>query len=115
MLDLADSLIRRSAMSSSDIFPLLQIGNVEIIELIFSLCAYQPPPNINIPVNYAAPSLAISNLYWKSWIILLILAAHNPSTIGSRAWECYPTCRVLMEMCITKYVYSIFLNFILRF
>ena len=36
--------------------------------------------------------------------MLLILAAHNPSTIGAVAWKRYPILRTLMEMCITKYV-----------
>jgi integrator complex subunit 1 len=102
MLELADQLIRRAAMSSSEIFPLLHIENIDIIELVFNLCTYQPPPSINIPTGYVPPTLAISNLYWKGWIMLLMLAAHNPSSIGALAWERYPILRVLMEMCITK-------------
>ena len=89
-------------MISSDTFPLLQIDNMDIIDLIFNLCTYQPPPSINIPAGYVPPTLAISNLYWKGWIMLLTLSAHNPSTIGALAWERYPILRVLMEMCITK-------------
>lgn len=38
--------------------------------------------------------------------MLLILAAHNPSTIGAVAWKRYPILRTLMEMCITKWVYN---------
>lgn len=36
--------------------------------------------------------------------MLLILAAHNPSTIGAVAWKRYPILRMFMEMCITKCV-----------
>ena len=32
--------------------------------------------------SYAAPKLAIANLYWKGWILLAIVASLNPSTIG---------------------------------
>ncbi|KAJ8668061.1 hypothetical protein QAD02_009724 [Eretmocerus hayati] len=103
MLELADQLIRRAAMSSTETFPLLRVDNIDIIELVFNLCTYQPPPSINIPVGYVPPTLAISNLYWKSWIMLLILSAHNPATIGALAWERYPILRVLMEMCITNH------------
>jgi hypothetical protein len=52
--------------------------------------------------RYCPPQLAIANLYWKGWIMLLILSAHNPTTFGSVAWEKYPTLHTLMEMCITK-------------
>jgi len=53
--------------------------------------------------RYVPPTLAIANLYWKGWIMLLILAAHNPSTIGALGWRRYPILRTLMEMCITKW------------
>lgn len=52
--------------------------------------------------RYCPPELAIANLYWKGWVMLLILSAHNPTTFGNVAWEKYPTLRTLMEMCITK-------------
>lgn len=52
--------------------------------------------------RYTPPQLAISNLYWKAWIMLLLLATHNPTTFGKVAWEKYPTLRGFMEMCITK-------------
>ena len=32
--------------------------------------------------RYAAPKLAIANLYWKAWILLAIVASLNPSSIG---------------------------------
>ena len=37
--------------------------------------------------SYTPPDLAISKLYWKGWILLLVLAAYNPKTIG----ECIDT------------------------
>ncbi|XP_014218982.1 integrator complex subunit 1 [Copidosoma floridanum] len=101
-LDLVESLIRRAAQSSSETFPLLCINNIMIIDQIFSLCAYQAPISISLPAGYVPPALAITNLYWKSWVILLIMATQNPLTVGSLAWERYPTLRVLMEMCITN-------------
>lgn len=102
VLELADQLVRRAALCSTDTFPLLHIDNNEVMDLIFNLCTYQPPASINIPTGYQPPTLAISNLYWKGWVMLLMLAAHNPSTIGAVGWEHYPILRVLMEMCITK-------------
>ncbi|KAJ8671080.1 hypothetical protein QAD02_002339 [Eretmocerus hayati] len=66
MLELADQLIRRAAMSPTETFPLLRVDNIHIIELVFNLCTYQPPPSIHIPVGNVPPTPAISNLYWKS-------------------------------------------------
>lgn len=53
-------------------------------------------------VGYAPPNLAISTLYWKAWLMLLMLIAHNPGSLGSEAWNSFPTLRALMEMCITN-------------
>lgn len=102
-LDLADQLIRRAALNSSESFPTLQADKMDIIDLIFNLCVYQPPGSINIPPDYDPPTLAISNLYWKGWIMLLILAAHNPSSFGAEGWKRYPILQTLMEMCITNH------------
>ena len=52
--------------------------------------------------RYSPPSLAISNLYWKTWIMLLIIAAFNPATFGLEAWEKYPMLKCFMEMVMTK-------------
>lgn len=52
--------------------------------------------------GYIPPNLAISVLYWKAWLMLLLLTAHNPTSFGSAAWNLYPTLRALMEMCITN-------------
>ncbi|OXU26086.1 hypothetical protein TSAR_012850 [Trichomalopsis sarcophagae] len=105
MIELTDHLVRRAAMTSSETFPLLHIKNTEIFELVFHMCTYQPPAaaSINIPSDYIPPTLAVSNLYWKGWIMLLMIAAHNPSTIGELGWQQYPILRILMEMCITNH------------
>ncbi|XP_011171982.1 integrator complex subunit 1 [Solenopsis invicta] len=102
-LDLADLLIRRAAANLTESVPMLLIDKMDVIELIFNLSIYQPPGTINIPAEYLPPTLAIANLYWKGWTMLLILAAHNPSTIGSLGWKRYPILRTLMEMCITNH------------
>ncbi|XP_014467728.1 PREDICTED: integrator complex subunit 1 isoform X2 [Dinoponera quadriceps] len=102
-LELADQLIRRAAANSSENFPMLKVDKTDIVDFIFNLSVYQPPGTINIPVDYVPPSLAISNLYWKGWIMILILAAHNPTSIGMFAWKQYPILRTLMEMCITNH------------
>ncbi|XP_034943269.1 integrator complex subunit 1 isoform X2 [Chelonus insularis] len=102
-MDIIDQLVRRASINSSESVPMLQAQDLQIIEKIFKLCVYQPPESINIPSGYTAPKLAISNIYWKGWVILLILAAHNPTTIGAVGWKTYPILRTLMEMCITNH------------
>ncbi|XP_023242494.1 integrator complex subunit 1-like [Centruroides sculpturatus] len=104
-IELADHLIKRAAsvhMDSSS--SVIHIERNEIFEALFNLSAYHHPENISLPQGYHPPNLAISELYWKAWIMLLIIVAHNPSTYGRVAWENYPTLRSMMEMCITNQI-----------
>ena len=68
--------------TSSDIPRLPVVERRELFNAIFEITAYRPPPNIQLPDDYHPPSLAISKLYWKGWILLLVLSAFNPKTIG---------------------------------
>lgn len=102
IIEITEQLIMRAANLAQDCMPPLVMDKVEIIDFFLNLCSYNYPENIGLPAGYVAPQSAISNLYWKSWLLLLILAAHNPTTIGSTAWNKYPTLRMFMEMCITK-------------
>ncbi|XP_071035573.1 integrator complex subunit 1-like [Parasteatoda tepidariorum] len=101
-LELADQLVKRSAMTFFDDFPVLEMDNTELYDFIFNLCAYHHPENITLPQGYHPPNLAISELYWKGWSMLLIIICHNPSTFGEMAWKTCPMLRNLMEMCITN-------------
>ncbi|CAM9549111.1 unnamed protein product [Chrysoparadoxa australica] len=50
------------------------------------------------------PLLAQTDLFWRSCMVLLLLAASNPSTIGRHLWERVPTLRCLMQMVVcTQY------------
>ena len=55
---------------------------MELFSAIFDITAYWPPVNTQLPDDYKPPPLAISKLYWKGWILLLVLAAFNPKTVG---------------------------------
>jgi integrator complex subunit 1 len=103
VLDLMDRIIRRAASIQNEGAGSLVIEKADLYELMFGLCTYRYPENITLPQGYLPPALAITNMYWKAWILLLILAAHNPSTFGNTAWEKYPMLRALMEMCITNH------------
>lgn len=51
--------------------------------------------------SYTPPALAITSLYWRGWMLLTMLAAHNPQDFAERAANTYPTLRALIECCIT--------------
>ncbi|KAH7957411.1 hypothetical protein HPB52_018572 [Rhipicephalus sanguineus] len=103
-LELVDQLIRRAAaIYKEDSHPVLVVERTELIEIIFHLCAYHHPENITLPAGYTPPNLAIADYYWKAWIMLLIVVAHNPSTFGEMAFASHPTLQSLVEMCITNH------------
>lgn len=103
-LELVDQLIRRAAaIYKEDSHPVLVVERTELIEIIFHLCAYHHPENITLPAGYTPPNLAIADYYWKAWIMLLIVVAHNPSTFGEMAFASHPTLQSMVEMCITNH------------
>lgn len=101
-VEIIEQVIRRAAALRIADYPALQANKLEMIDLFFTMAEYHHPENIALPVDYTPPKLAISNLYWKTWSVLLMLSAHNPSTFGAFCWERYPMLRNLMEMCITN-------------
>ncbi|KAK7506750.1 hypothetical protein BaRGS_00002225 [Batillaria attramentaria] len=101
-VDMVDQLIRRAASLYSEGMQVLQVEKLEVIDALLNLCAYRYPENIILPKGYTPPTLAISNLYWKAWALLLIIAAFNPSVFGAAAWEKYPVLKCLMEMVMTN-------------
>lgn len=52
------------------------------MDAVFDVCLYHAPDNISLPTGYTAPNLAISKLYWKGWLLLLVIASFNPSSVG---------------------------------
>lgn len=102
IIDISDQLIKRVANLPFDCIPPLVVEKIEVVDIFLNMCSYNYPENIGLPIGYIPPKLAISSLYWKSWLILLVLAAHNPKIIGKLAWEHYPILKMFMEMCITK-------------
>lgn len=98
IFDYIEQLVIRAATHNS----VLSFQKKEIYELLFRLSEYKHPDEIVLPEGYEPPKLAISKLYWQSWLILCIMAAHNPQGFGKQGWDQYPTLRALMEMCMTK-------------
>lgn len=103
-LELVDQLVRRAAsIYKEDSHPVLIVEQMEFSELIFHLCAYHHPENISLPAGYTPPNLAIADYYWKAWIMLLIVVAHNPSPLGENTFATHPTLQSMIEMCITNH------------
>ncbi|KAJ7992420.1 hypothetical protein DPEC_G00278360 [Dallia pectoralis] len=80
----------------------LRVERIQLIDAVLNLCTYHHPENIQLPGGYTPPNLAIATLYWKAWLLLLVVAAFNPQKIGLAAWDGYPTLKMLMEMVMTN-------------
>uniref|UniRef100_A0A3Q3XEF0 Uncharacterized protein n=1 Tax=Mola mola TaxID=94237 RepID=A0A3Q3XEF0_MOLML len=101
-MELADHLVKRAAGVQSDDLEVLKVERIQLIDAVLNLCTYHHPENIQLPAGYQPPNLAISTLYWKAWMLLLVVAAFNPQKIGLAAWDGYPTLKMLMEMVMTN-------------
>uniref|UniRef100_A0A669F6N8 Integrator complex subunit 1 n=1 Tax=Oreochromis niloticus TaxID=8128 RepID=A0A669F6N8_ORENI len=109
-MELADHLVKRAAGVQSDglwkthfgYLEVLRVERIQLIDAVLNLCTYHHPENIQLPAGYQPPNLAISTLYWKAWLLLLVVAAFNPQKIGLAAWDGYPTLKMLMEMVMTN-------------
>ncbi|MCI4392221.1 hypothetical protein PGIGA_G00143530 [Pangasianodon gigas] len=101
-MELADHLVKRAAGVQSDDLDVLHVERIQLIDAVLNLCTYHHPENIQLPTGYQPPNLAISTLYWKAWLLLLVVAAFNPQKIGLAAWDGYPTLKMLMEMVMTN-------------
>ncbi|CAD0204095.1 unnamed protein product [Chrysodeixis includens] len=100
VFELVEQLVRRACALPAEENP-LQVDSLDVAEYIFELCQFHPPDNISLPPGYAAPQLAITSLYWRGWLLLTMLAAHNPQQFAELAAATYPTLRALIETCIT--------------
>ena len=105
LIELADKLIKRATSLHMDDVEVFHVDDPKIIDLIFNLSLYIMPDNAQLPHGYLPPRMAIIGPYWKAWIMLLLITAHNPGIFGRIFWEStygYPTLRMMMEMCITN-------------
>lgn len=63
-------------------YSVLEIKSVDMVKLLLAVSAYHHPDTIQLPDHYHPPHLAISSMYWKSWLLMLVMAAYSPSTFG---------------------------------
>lgn len=104
-IEVADCLIKRAAAcyDEGNGSSVLEMRNEEIFHLLLNCSTYRMPDNIALPVGYEPPTLAVSDWYWKVWVQLLILTAHNTKTFGHKAWQSFPTLSLIIEMAITSH------------
>jgi integrator complex subunit 1 len=102
-LDIADRLVARAANSHTTALPKVPtVERFELINAVLEISMYHAPSSVVLPEEYTPPQLAVSKLYWKGWVLLLVLSSFNPCTLGREVWREYPTLRGLMEMVMTR-------------
>lgn len=74
-------------------YPALEIKSLDMVKLLLAVSTYHHPDNITLPQGYEPPHLAISPMYWKAWLLMLIMAAYNPTKFGN----CLPKSNMLLE------------------
>ncbi|XP_033109193.1 integrator complex subunit 1-like isoform X2 [Anneissia japonica] len=102
--DIIDFIVKRAVAGVIKTFDYncIHVEKKQLIDFVLDLSAYHHPDNIALPQGFQPPSLAISKLYWKGWLLLVIIAAFNPSSIGRIGWDNYPMLKCFMEMVMTN-------------
>uniref|UniRef100_A0A5S6R1H3 DUF3677 domain-containing protein n=1 Tax=Trichuris muris TaxID=70415 RepID=A0A5S6R1H3_TRIMR len=100
-VDLVDQIVRRASFNPFNGRVNLEVTK-DFVGTLLKACLYRRPESISLPARYSPVPMAISSLYWKAWIVLVILSSTNPQTAGASLWKSYPTARFLMEMVIVE-------------
>jgi integrator complex subunit 1 len=110
IVDLIDLIVRRSLnveqKISNDyvsIYLHLPENRCEIfLKKFFDLTRYHIPIQIQFPSTYQIPAnLSITDIFWKTCLICLLLASHDPQIFGRFIWLSIPQIRLFMEMLLT--------------
>ncbi len=97
-LDILEHLLRRHAsFEPKDSF---SIQNPQLVEAILKLSLYQPPTMYEAALQHF-PQFSVSTWFWQACLLLVLLAACNPSVVGRNVWA-ISTLKCLLEMVITR-------------
>ncbi|VDN31070.1 unnamed protein product [Gongylonema pulchrum] len=100
-VDIIESLTKRASSSSAlGGGSLIPISDCNLLDSLFGITAYRPPPTFSIREN-ELPSLAVRTLYWKAWLISLVWTSLNTDTLFKKAYYKYPNLKVLMQIILT--------------
>lgn len=109
-VELIDSLVRRTftveqKMTNDYISIYLRLpdNRCEIfLKKFFELTRYNISIQIQFPPSYEVPkNLSITDMFWKTCLICLLLASHDPQIFGRFIWTSIPQIRLFMEMLLT--------------
>ncbi|KHJ46089.1 hypothetical protein D918_03753 [Trichuris suis] len=102
-IELVDQLVRRAYFNPFNGQSKVNIEvTKDLVGALLKACIYRRPEGIVLPPRYSPVPMAISSLYWMTWIDLVILSSTNPQTVGAALWKSYPTGHYLMEMVIVE-------------
>ncbi|CAM6088323.1 unnamed protein product [Calypogeia fissa] len=96
-LKLIERLVWRAASLKKHMDGALTAASAQLPAAIFKLASFNLPGVIQQPVA----QLVVKDMYWRACLVVLIIAAYNPGTIGWFVWENLPTIRCLMEALLT--------------
>lgn len=109
IVELIDIIVRRTLtveqrMSNDFVSVYLHIpdNRCEIfLKKFFDLTRYHIPTQ-KVPPTYQIPrNLLITETFWKTCLICLLLASHDPHVFGRFIWTSVPQIRLFMEMLLT--------------
>ena len=126
ILDITESLVMKAGLQGVRI----ELSRLDLIDYFFRLVEYVYPDTCILPTGYVTlkckhlvfnlanycnslitgfvvysftpPKLTVTKSYWRVWVVLCVIAAFNPTTIGKVGWDTLPTLKAFMEMCMTK-------------
>ncbi|CAF1294874.1 unnamed protein product [Rotaria magnacalcarata] len=110
IVDLIDLIVRRTLNVEqkmpndyASLYLRLPENRSEIfLKKFFDLTRYHIPIQIQFPSTYQIPkNLFITEIFWKSCLICLLLASHDPQMFGRFIWTSVPQIRLFMEMLLT--------------
>jgi integrator complex subunit 1 len=110
IVDLIDLIVRRTlnveqkiSNDYSSIYLRLPENRCEIfLKKFFDLTRYHIPIQIQFPSTYEIPkNFSITDIFWKTSLICLLLASHDPQIFGRFIWLSIPQIRLFMEMLLT--------------
>ncbi|XP_024529261.1 integrator complex subunit 1-like isoform X3 [Selaginella moellendorffii] len=97
-LHIIEKLVWRAAASDKHAFGTLFADSLQLPAAIMKLSSFYLPSVSRQPL----PQLVIKDLYWRSCLVIIVIAAYNPATIGKSVWENFPSVRYLLQYLITE-------------
>lgn len=110
IIDLIDLLVRRTLTVEQKFPPDFSSNFLQIrwncceifLKKFFDLTPYIIQVKAQFPSNYEIPTnLSVTERFWKTILISLLIASHDPPVFGRFVWTSIPQIRLFMEMLLT--------------